>query len=65
MNSIVVGVNTSHHVSDSDVVVLNDEGELNCTPRSIEEFPENYFTLEQRQNGWVAVRQLQRTFYFS
>ena len=40
---------------DDGVIVLNDEGELNCTPRSIEEFPDNYFTLEQRQDGWVTV----------
>ena len=29
--------------------------ELNCTPRSLEQFPGDFFTLSQRQNGGVIV----------
>ena len=37
-------------------VTLNDEGERNCTPRTVEEFPDDFFTLEQKQDGAVVVR---------
>ena len=37
-------------------VALNDEGERNCTPRTVEEFPDDFFTLEQKQDGAVVVR---------
>ena len=37
-------------------VAWNDKGKRNCTPRTVEEFPDDFFTLEQKQDGAVVVR---------
>lgn len=36
-------------------LIFSEEEELNCTPRAIGEFPDNFFSLDDTKNGGIAA----------
>ena len=41
-----------------------DENDTECMPRAVEEFPSNFFTLQQTQDGGIAVHILIAIYMF-
>ncbi|XP_045168765.1 sodium/potassium/calcium exchanger 3-like isoform X2 [Mercenaria mercenaria] len=42
-------------INNTESFGQDEEEEKNCTPRAIEEFPENFFTLDQTKGGGIAA----------
>lgn len=40
---------------ESDKLLNDDKPEKNCTPRAIEEFPDNFLTVQQTKDGGMAI----------
>ncbi|KAL4221991.1 hypothetical protein ACF0H5_018037 [Mactra antiquata] len=48
-------INRHRREAENDVSLLGEEEELNCTPRAIEEFPDNFFTVQDTKDGGIAA----------
>jgi len=48
----------------SDLTAADENEHLNCTPRAIEEFPANPFTLQQTKDGAIAFHILISIYMF-